>query len=109
MAFVICATWTARTGEEDAVARAICELEVETSREPGNRLYIGHRSEGDPAVFFLYENYVDRDAFEAHLASDHFRRLALEYAIPRLESRARTAYITLGDDADHAESDESQK
>lgn len=109
MAFVICATWTARAGEENAVARVIRALEVETRREPGNRLYIGHRSEEDPAVFFLYENYANRDAFDAHLASDHFRRLALDDAIPRLESRVRTAYLTLGDPAGPAESDETER
>lgn len=94
MTFVVAATWVARAGEEAAVAAAIGQL-VEPSRsEPGNLLYQPHRDPEDPRTFFLYEQYVDQDAYEAHAASRHFRIHALDDAIPRLESRQRSFYET---------------
>lgn len=94
MAYVVIAVWTARPGEEDAVAAAIDAL-IEPSRaEPGNLVYQPHRDPMNPRVFLLYEQYVDKAAYAAHRASDHFHRLAASDAIPRLESRERTFYET---------------
>lgn len=94
MAYVVIAVWTARPGEEDAVAAAIDAL-IEPSRaEPGNLVYQPHRDPMNPRVFLLYEQYVDEAAYAAHGASDHFHRLAASDAIPRLESRERTFYET---------------
>lgn len=96
MAFVVIAKWTARGGEEDAVASAI-EALVEPSRaEPGVLLYQPHRDPEDPKVFLLYEQYVDEAAYKAHGESAHFRRFGLEEGIPRLESRERSFYETFG-------------
>jgi quinol monooxygenase YgiN len=95
MPFVVTAKWTAKEGEEDAVAAAIRKL-VEPSRaEPGNLFYQPHRDPGDPRVFFFYEQYVDSGAYEAHGGSEHFREYGLEDAIPRLESRERVFYQPL--------------
>ena len=46
-----------------------------TSRdlEPGCRQFDVCVSPDDPATIFLYELYADRAAFDAHLASEHFR------------------------------------
>ncbi len=97
MAYVVIAKWTAREGEEDAVAAAI-EALVEPSRaEPGSLLYQPQRDPEDPRVFLLYEQYVDEAAYKAHGESEHFRRHALEDGIPRLESRERSFYETFGD------------
>jgi len=41
--------------------------------EPGCRQFDVCGSPGDPATIFLYEVYADRAAFDAHLASPHFR------------------------------------
>ncbi|WP_430474377.1 putative quinol monooxygenase [Thalassospira lucentensis] len=32
----------------------------------------------DPSVFYLYELYSDRGAFDLHLASDHFKQFDLD-------------------------------
>jgi quinol monooxygenase YgiN len=94
MAFVVIAKWTAREGEEDAVAAAV-EALVEPSRaEPGVLLYQPHRDPSDPKVFLLYEQYVDEAAYKAHGESAHFQRHGFEDAIPRLESRERFFYET---------------
>jgi (4S)-4-hydroxy-5-phosphonooxypentane-2,3-dione isomerase len=46
-----------------------------TSRgiEPGCLQFDVCGAPDDPATIFLYEVYVDRAAFDAHLASPHFR------------------------------------
>lgn len=90
MTFVVVARWTARAGEEERVAAAISKL-VEPSRaEPGCLVYVPVRSIDDPRAFLIFEEYVDRDAYDTHAASEHFRRYALEEGIPLLESRERS-------------------
>jgi autoinducer 2-degrading protein len=46
-----------------------------TSRdlEPGCRQFDVCAAPDDPTTIFLYELYADRAAFDAHLASEHFR------------------------------------
>jgi quinol monooxygenase YgiN len=95
MPYALAVKWTARAGEEDAVAAALQRL-VEPSRaEPGNLAYEPHRDPGDPRVFFIYEQYVDEEAFQAHAQSAHIQEHGLGDAVPRLEGRERTVYETL--------------
>ena len=94
MAYVVTAKWTAKEGEEGAVAAAIAKL-IEPSRdEPGNLFYQCHRDPENPRVFFFYEQYADKSGYEAHGASEHFAEHAAGDAIPRLESRERAFYET---------------
>jgi quinol monooxygenase YgiN len=94
MAYVVLAKWTAKPGEEEAVAAAIDAL-IEPSRaEPGMLVYQPHRDPDDPRVFLIYEQYVDEPAYRAHGESDHFRRHGHEDALPRLEARERSFYET---------------
>ncbi|MPZ14386.1 MAG: antibiotic biosynthesis monooxygenase [Chloroflexi bacterium] len=94
MAYVVVAKWTARKGEEKAVATAIQHLIQPSRAEPGMLLYEPHRDPENPCVFLFYEQYADKAAYDAHLASEHFQRLGLGDAIPRLESRDRGFYET---------------
>lgn len=95
MAYVVAATYRAKEGEEERI-REILELMAAPSRaEPGCLFYQAHRSPDDPQVFFLYEQYVDKAGYEAHMASPHFERWIRGEAIPRLESRERAFYLTL--------------
>lgn len=96
MAYVVTAKWTARPGEENAVAAAVEQLIEPTRAEPGNLFYQVHRDPNDKAVFFFYEQYTDQAAMEAHAASPHFKEHGLEDAIPRLAERVRAHYVTWG-------------
>jgi quinol monooxygenase YgiN len=99
MPFVVTAKWVAKEGEERTVRDAIAAL-IEPSRaEPGNLLYHPNEDPDDPRVFFFYEQYVDEAAYKAHGDSEHFTRLGHELAIPRLESRERAFFRTLGDES----------
>jgi len=96
MAYVVCAKWTAKDGEEDRLAEIIEEMTGPSREESGNLYYQAHRSPDNPRLFFLYEQYADEAGYEAHMASEHFTRLVKEEAIPNiLEDREREFYETL--------------
>ena len=45
-------------------------------QDPGALRYDLHRSTEDPDEFLFYEQYESEEAFEYHLSTEHFRRLA---------------------------------
>ncbi len=94
MTYVVVAKWTAKAGEEDAVAAELAQLIAPTRAEPGNLAYQVHRDPEDPRVFLLYERYVDEAAYKAHGASPHFQHHAVERSFDRLADRERGFYVT---------------
>jgi quinol monooxygenase YgiN len=95
MAYVVCATYRAREGEEEKI-REILEIMGPLSRdEPGCLFYQAHRSPEDARVFFLYEQYNDETGYQAHMETEHFEKYVRGEAIPRLESRERAFYVTM--------------
>jgi quinol monooxygenase YgiN len=96
MAYVVCAHWRAKEGKEGRLAEVIAEMAPPSRAEPGNRFYQAHRSPEDPRLFFLYEQYDDEAAYEAHMSSEHFTRLVKQEAIPDLlEERRREFFTTI--------------
>jgi autoinducer 2-degrading protein len=95
MAYVVCATWTAKDGEEEAVLAAVQQLAASSPQEEGMLLYQAHRDPQNPRVFFFYEQYVDEAAYASHLDSEHFKRWGFGDAIPRLLERRREFYETI--------------
>lgn len=65
---VLYAEFTARPGCADEVADLIAGLARDVHTEPGNLTFVAHRLAEDPHRFFVYEQYRDEEAFEAHLA-----------------------------------------
>lgn len=96
MSYVVVATYTVRAGEEEAVREALEAMTPLTRGEEGCLAYVAHRSAEDPTVFFLYEEYVDEDGFEAHVASEHFERHIKGFVWPRLADRVRVIGAPLG-------------
>jgi quinol monooxygenase YgiN len=95
--FVVAATWRARPGQGERLAR-IAERMVKPSRaEPGCRGYWAHRAVDDPDHLFLYEVYDDRAALDEHTRSEHFKRLVLGEAAGLLEDRSREYFQRLED------------
>ena len=95
MAYVVAALWRAREGEEDKIRELIETMTPLSRDEPACRFYQAHRSPEDPRVFFLYEQYDDEAGYQAHMATEHFERYVRGEAIPRLESRERSFYVTM--------------
>ncbi len=77
---VLAVTWVANAGHEDEVAGIFGKLEAASRREPGCLMYIVHRHQDDPRHFFIYEQYRDEAALQAHRDSAHFQ----EYAVKAL-------------------------
>ena len=96
MAYVVAATWRAREGEEERIREILERIAPLCRDEPACRLYQAHRSPEDPRVFFIYEQYDDEAGFQAHTESEHFETYVRGDAVPRLESRERAIYVTLG-------------
>jgi len=87
--FVVVAQWYAKAGADDEIAEVL-KIAVRNSRaEPGCVLFMANRSLDDPRQFVLYEQFVDKAAFEAHLATDSFKENVAGRILPLLESRAR--------------------
>ncbi len=101
MTVVVVARWVACPGEEQAVAAAVTQLVRAAREEPGCLLLLAHRDPDEPRVFVFYEHFADEAALAAHAQTEHFRRHALEDAIPRLESRERWFYRIWEPDAAH--------
>jgi autoinducer 2-degrading protein len=51
----------------------VANARVSRDTEPGCRQFDVCAMPDDPATIFLYEVYADRAAFDAHLATSHFR------------------------------------
>ena len=95
MSFVLVVRMKAKEGEEANAIEVIRELAAETRQEPGCEAYIPCQDPEDPRSILFYEQYVDKAAFEAHGASDHFQRLAVGRLWDLLESRERSFYETV--------------
>ena len=94
MAYVVSATWRAKAGKEDRLLEVIREITPPSRAEPGNVFYQAQRSVDDPRLFYLYEQYVDEAALQAHADSDHFKTYAVGECFPRRESFERAVYET---------------
>lgn len=83
---VLAVTWMAKAGREAEVAELFAKLTAESRNEPGCATYQVHRHRTEPRRFFIYEQYKDDAALEAHRAAPHF----LQYAkkeLPRIADR----------------------
>jgi (4S)-4-hydroxy-5-phosphonooxypentane-2,3-dione isomerase len=93
---VLAVTWMAKIGQEAEVAGVLSKLTEESRKEPGCVTYQVHRHKTEPRRFFIYEQYKDDAALEAHRGSPHF----LQYAkkdLPKLGERTEgNLYEPLG-------------
>ena len=95
MAYVVAAEWRAHPGKANRLLEVIQEITPPSRAEPGCLFYQAQRSEEDPDLFFLYEQYADEAGYQAHQDSEHFTRLVKGEAIPELlEAREREFYET---------------
>jgi quinol monooxygenase YgiN len=90
--FVIVAQWYAKAGKEDEVAELVRQAMQSTRAEPGCRVFMVNRSVDDRRKFLLYEQFVDRAAFDAHTSTDAFKEIVLGRIVPLLDTRVREIY-----------------
>src|SRR4051794_16497241 len=88
---VLAVTWIANDGHDSDVARLFKTLESESRKELGCLVYIVHRHKTDHRRFFIYEQYKDDDAMEAHRNSPHFQKYAAG-ELPKIATRSEAEF-----------------
>jgi quinol monooxygenase YgiN len=83
---VLAVTWMAKLGREAEVANLFQKLTDESRKEAGCQMYQVHRHKTDPRRFFIYEQYKDDSALEAHRAAPHFLQFAKK-ELPKVAER----------------------
>jgi quinol monooxygenase YgiN len=91
----VAVTYVIKTGHELEAIELFTKLTEATRSEPGCRMYLAHRSASDPQRFFLYEQYDDQGALDAHRSTPHFERYAKAGLFPILETRTPELYEPL--------------
>jgi quinol monooxygenase YgiN len=86
--YAVIAHYRCTAQDAGLIQEALLTMREHTLKEPGNLAYEVHAEPGaEPPAFILYEQYVDRAAFDAHAASDHFAKHILGTVRPRLTQR----------------------
>lgn len=64
---ILHATFTASAGNAAAIAALLSDYAATVRKEPGNVLFEASCKADQPESFFVYEEYADEAAFQAHL------------------------------------------
>lgn len=91
----VAVTYLIKPGHEAKALGHFRALTEATREEPGCRMYVVHRSTADPLKFFLYEQYDDQAALDAHRAAPHFIQHGRDGLFPIIESRTPEIYEPL--------------
>jgi quinol monooxygenase YgiN len=91
----VAVTYVIKPGHEHEAVELFGKMTEATRAEPGCRMYQAHRSTVDPRRFFLYEQYDDQAALDAHRAAPHFARYVTGGLFAILENRAPELYEPL--------------
>jgi quinol monooxygenase YgiN len=92
---VLAVVWQAQPGHESEVADLFRKLTAESRREAGCLMYQVHRQKDDPRRFFIYEQYKDEAALEAHRNTPHFLQYARKQLAPIAERLEGNLYQPL--------------
>jgi quinol monooxygenase YgiN len=84
-----------QAGHEGEAEGYLRRLQEETRKEPGNLMYLVHRSPDDPRQFFLYEQYRSKADLATHRASEYFQRYAKNGIQKIAESRTGGEFTPL--------------
>jgi (4S)-4-hydroxy-5-phosphonooxypentane-2,3-dione isomerase len=83
---VLAVTWMAKAGHETEVAAILEKLTELSRKEPGCAMYQVHRHKTEPRRFFIYEQYKDDAALEAHRTTPYFLQHARK-ELPKVADR----------------------
>ncbi len=83
---VLAVTWMAKMGRESETTAVFEKLSTESRKEPGCVMYQVHKHKTEPRRFFVYEQYKDDAALEAHRTAPHFLQFAKK-DLPRCADR----------------------
>jgi quinol monooxygenase YgiN len=83
---VLAVTWMAKAGHEADVTTLFLKLSEEARKEPGCAMFQVHRHKTDGRRYFIYEQYKDDAALEAHRSTPHFLQFAKK-DLPKVADR----------------------
>jgi quinol monooxygenase YgiN len=83
---VLAVTWMAKVGHEAEVTALFEKLTEQSRKEPGCTMYQVHRHKTESRRFFIYEQYKDDAALEAHRGAAHFLQFAKK-DLPKVADR----------------------
>lgn len=86
---VLAVTIVAREGERDALVELFQRMAPLSRAEPGCLRYDAYEDPENADTFFVFEEYVDAEAFAAHRASPHFQEIVVPELLPRIASMER--------------------
>jgi quinol monooxygenase YgiN len=89
---IVTAFWEVNSGEDGAVAELLKDFLPKAQREPGVREFQIHQNRAKPREFFFYEVFSGEAAFAEHQQTDHFKKIILGQAIPKLAKRERSQF-----------------
>ena len=81
MAYSVVGKWRCAAGKEPEMIEILKQLRTAVRTEPGCQFQEVQQSLSDPRTFLIYGIYDDRAAFDAHLATEHVKRLGLTEAM----------------------------
>jgi quinol monooxygenase YgiN len=91
----VAVTYLMHEGTEAEAIELFKPLAAETRKETGCRMYYVHRSTTNPRQFFLYEQYDDQAALDAHRAAPHFEKYGKNGLFHLIETRTPEIYSLL--------------
>jgi len=91
----VAVTYVIQPGHEDEAVELFHHMTEQTRTEPGNLFYQVHRSSTKPRQFFIYEQYTDQAALDAHRAAPYFTQYLTNRLFTFLESRVPEIYEPL--------------
>ncbi|MBC8872238.1 MAG: antibiotic biosynthesis monooxygenase [Planctomycetes bacterium] len=74
-AIILTAMVKAKTGQEEAVKKALMSMVEPTRQEPGCLCYNLHQSKSAPTNFMFYEQWASKKALDAHGKTPHMKAL----------------------------------
>jgi quinol monooxygenase YgiN len=92
--FVVAIMLEAKDDQIDAVIEIQRWLTPASMEEPGVKLFLPYQSPTNPALFFIFELYVDEAAWAAHQETDHFKK-AIPQLLPLLKRRERIPFVPI--------------
>ncbi len=93
--YVVTAQYTVQEGKEKEVIDILKKMIPISRGEPGCKFYSVNQSPENPRKLLLYEQYVNKAGYEAHMATEPFKANILGKVVPMLESRVRDFYETV--------------
>jgi quinol monooxygenase YgiN len=91
VSYAVIARYCCSSAEAEQIRERLLQMREDTLKEPANITYVVHEEIDDEVdgqvAFLLYEQYTDRDGFEAHTKTQHFVEHVGGFIRPRLLDR----------------------